>query len=159
MIGGRARSAIRVGRRLTASDLPLLFAAFVIQVLLGTALRVAPARVLARTIARCRGVASRVLRRLVPCPEERLAWAIEGVGRRLPGMSTCLVRALTADLLLGGHPSTAHVRVGVRHAPDGSLESHAWFERDGRILVGGREAAEYTPFMTLDCGKRIADCG
>ena len=134
-------------RRLSRSDVRLLSVALIGEVALGIALRMVPARVLSRAIARYRAGLSRLVR----APEERVAWAIEAVGRRLPWISTCLVRALLADLVLGGAECSGHVTIGVRRAAGGRLESHAWFERNGRILVGGGGADRYVTFMILGC--------
>ena len=142
---------IRVPRRLSRADVRLLLAVLVAQVALGGALRAVPMQSLWRAVQRLRIT----VRRLVPASEERVAWAIEGVGRRLPRISTCLVRALAAELFLGRPDSPGHVRIGVRRSPSGALESHAWFERDGRIIVGGDGAHLYADFATL--GTPILD--
>jgi hypothetical protein len=136
----------RALRRLSRRDLRLLSTVFVGQVALGVALRVASVRVLSRAIAKSRVAA----RRMAMAPEERIAWAIEAVGRRLPWISTCLVRALAADLFLGGPNRPGHVKIGVRRSHAGTLESHAWFECDGRIVVGAAGAHDYVTFMILD---------
>jgi hypothetical protein len=133
------------GRRLSRADVALLIGICVVQTVVGTAVRVVPVRVLSRAIARCRVGA----RRMAMVPEERIAWAIEAVGRRLTWISTCLVRALVADLFLGGAECSGRVKIGVRRSEQGMLESHAWFERDGRILVGAVGVGEYVEFVTL----------
>jgi hypothetical protein len=135
-----------VRRDLSRRDVRLLASAFVAQVALGTAMRVAPISVLCRIVRRLRPIASRI--RLAP--EERVAWAIEAVGRRLPWISTCLVRALAADLLLSGPEGRGGVKIGVTRSEDGTLAAHAWYERGGRIVVGGAEVGAYVDFMTLD---------
>ena len=135
-------------RRLSWTEARLLFAVGIVQLAVGAALRVMPVRVLSSAIARHRGAA-----RLLRAPEERVGWAIEAVGRRLPWISTCLVRALAADLFLGGAPRPGCVKIGVRRSNGGLLESHAWFEREGRILVGGAGADGYVEFATLQVGE------
>jgi hypothetical protein len=133
-------------QRFAAGDVPVLVASFVSQIALAAALRVVPVRLLSQVVARSRSH----VHRLITAPDDRLVWAIEGVGRRLPWVSTCLVRALAADLLLDGAAEMRRVRVGVKRGSNGALESHAWFERDGQILVGRAGAADYTPFMILE---------
>jgi hypothetical protein len=128
------------------TDVPLLSAVLVAQLALAIALRVARVPWLCRLVARSRGTA----RLVVSAPEQRIAWAIEGVGRRLPGISTCLVRALAADLFLSGVEPRGQVTIGVRRSASGTLESHAWFEREGRVLVGGDGVHHYVDFVTLD---------
>jgi Transglutaminase-like superfamily len=127
-------------------DLRLLSAVLVAQVMLGAAIRVVPMSALRRLLQGLRPLASRV----GPEPEERVAWAIEAVGRRLPWLSTCLVRALAADVFLTVPGALTHVRVGVRRSERGALESHAWFERNGRILVGRAGADTYVHLVTLE---------
>lgn len=134
-----------IARRIAAGDVRLLSIVLLTEVTLGVALRLVPLPRLVRAIARCRAAAQR----LAAGSEERIAWAVEGVGRRLPLLGTCLVRALAADLLLGGREA-ACVRIGVRRDENGGLESHAWFERQGRIVVGGDGAGGYGDFTTLD---------
>ena len=130
---------------MTIREARLLSAVLLAQVALGAALRAVPVPWLWRMVQRLRGT----VRRVIPASEERVAWAIEGVGRRLPRISTCLVRALAAELFLGGPECPGHVKIGVRRSPSGALESHAWFERDGRIVVGGDGAPNYVDFVTL----------
>ena len=126
-------------RRLSAQDWRTLGGVLLAQLVLGGAIRVARVRVLWRTIPAFRVAA----RRLVSAPDERVAWAIEAVGRRLPRLSTCLVRALAADLFLSAPGRTGRVRIGVRRGEAGELQSHAWFEREGRIVVGAAGASDY----------------
>src|SRR5881398_2794783 len=60
-----------------------------------------------------------------------------GAVRRTGAYSTCLVRALVAEMLLTGIDRPMRLMIGVRRAADSRLESHAWIERDGRVIVGG----------------------
>ena len=129
-----------------ASDFRLLAIVGLTQLVLGAAVRVARVAALAAAIRRQRGRAQWI----VGAPDERIAWAIEVVGRRLPGISTCLVRALAADLFLTTAARPGHVRIGVRRTAAGELQSHAWFEREARILVGAAGADDYVQFTTLD---------
>jgi hypothetical protein len=71
----------------------------------------------------------------------RLAWSVAASSRFVP-RSTCLVRALTAKLLLSwcGYPS--EIRIGVAKAP--GFQSHAWLVYEGEVLIGGFQPGEYT---------------
>jgi hypothetical protein len=66
---------------------------------------------------------------------QRIGWAIERMGRRVPG-GTCLTQALAADWLLRwfGHPT--RVRFGAATDANGTFRAHAWLESGGRIIVG-----------------------
>lgn len=94
-------------------------------------------------------------RRFVSAPEPRVVWALEATGRRLRGASTCLVKALVAEMLLGSIDRPLHVTIGVRRS-GARLESHAWVERDGRVILGDvrRGAADpgasFAPMLTWE---------
>jgi hypothetical protein len=62
-------------------------------------------------------------------------WAVEAASRRMPDAS-CLTQAVTALLLMRRHGYAARFCVGVARAPGGTLDAHAWLERDGAIVIG-----------------------
>ena len=64
------------------------------------------------------------------------AWALQGVARRMPFRSDCLIRVLAADrvLSLRDWPSEIHLQAGQR--PEG-FTSHACLSCDGVDLTGG----------------------
>ncbi len=78
----------------------------------------------------------------------RVVWAVQGIGRRLPGM-TCLVQALAANTMLSRRGVRARVRIGVRPTTRRAapLDAHAWLEStDGRVLIGDLAGlADYQP--------------
>ena len=82
---------------------------------------------------------------LVRGSDERIIWAIEATGRRLGRLSTCLLRALVAELLLETGNGTICLTIGIRRTAD-TLEAHAWLARDGRVLIGA-PADEYIPMV------------
>ncbi|WP_081716949.1 lasso peptide biosynthesis B2 protein [Leptolyngbya sp. Heron Island J] len=65
-----------------------------------------------------------------------IGWAIHIAGRYTLGTAKCLVRALTAQLLLTryGYPHQLHI--GVAKSAADTLEAHAWIEYQGRVIVG-----------------------
>lgn len=79
-----------------------------------------------------------------------MIWAIEASGRRLGGVSTCLVRAIVAEVALGSPARPLRLTVGVRHAPGGRLQSHAWLADRDRIVIGGSTADQYAPLTAWD---------
>ncbi|MGH9409292.1 MAG: lasso peptide biosynthesis B2 protein [Vicinamibacterales bacterium] len=85
--------------------------------------------------------------RLVPASDDRIAWALEATGRRLGGASSCLGRALLAQMLLSRGDAPVSVCLGVKHPAGGALQAHAWAVRGDRILVGA-PAHEYLPMLT-----------
>ena len=73
---------------------------------------------------------------------EKLIWAANSATRIMPN-STCLANALSACRLFtqNGHASVLHI--GVKRV-DAAFEAHAWLECNGRVVIGGTEAAQFT---------------
>ena len=97
------------------------------------ALRTMPPAALRPRIARLRSFAQLLV---VETSSHDVVRAIEGVGRRLPGISTCLVRAFVAELLLGSPARPLRLTIGVKRTADGLLESHAWVTDQDSVLIG-----------------------
>jgi hypothetical protein len=85
---------------------------------------------------------------------EQAVWAVELAGRLMPQASTCLTKALTAQVLLlrRGHPALVHI--GTVKGVGGEFQAHAWVESGGEVLVGGQELEQYTPLVILNRGTR-----
>jgi len=90
-----------------------------------------------------------LVRHLLRGPEERVIWAIEASGRRLPGLSTCLVRAVVAELALGSPQRPLRLTIGIKRS-EGDVRGHAWVARGGRVLIGGATADQYVPLVAWD---------
>jgi hypothetical protein len=132
--------------RLSTSDWRLLAGASVIQVLTACVLRTMSLPALRTLFARLRPFAKLMLNG----PDERVIWAIEASGRRLAGVSTCLVRAIAVDLCLSTAERPLRLTIGIRRAMAGDLQSHAWVHDRDRILIGGSTAREYLPMVGWD---------
>jgi hypothetical protein len=78
----------------------------------------------------------------------RIAWAVARVSRRIPH-ATCLVRALTAQLLLAKYGFPSELRVGVSKTDGSGLLAHAWLESGGLVVLGGDDLPRYTPLPEL----------
>jgi hypothetical protein len=103
------------------------------QVTLGLALRIMAPAALRLRIARLRPFAQLLVVNTAP---QDVVRAIEAAGRRLPAISTCLVRAFVAELLLGSAARPLRLTIGVKQTPDGRLESHAWVTDHDSVLIG-----------------------
>lgn len=113
------------------------------QVLTAAALRAASI-----ATVRAAGLRCRPLRRLVTNdPDDRVIWAVEATGRRLGRLSTCLVRAIAAEILLDPRGGPVILTIGVRRTGSGTLDAHAWIARDDRILIGSTRD-EYIPLVS-----------
>lgn len=75
-------------------------------------------------------------------PESQVVWAITATGRRLGSLSTCLVRALVAELALSTPHRALQIRMGVRRSVNG-LDAHAWLVDGDRVLLGGPVGDEF----------------
>jgi hypothetical protein len=126
-----------------ARDWWLLSAATAAQLGVGAALRIMP---LAKWRVRARTWRP-IGRSLVHEPDQRIAWAIEATGRRLGRASTCLIRALVAELLLDAHDGPMTLTIGVRKTAAGAFHAHAWLAREDRVLVGATND-EYVPMAS-----------
>ena len=74
---------------------------------------------------------------LLPGSDERVLWAIDATGRRLTGISTCLVRAIVVEARLTTAERPLRLTIGVMRPSGGALQSHAWVLDAERVLVGG----------------------
>lgn len=64
-----------------------------------------------------------------------LAWAINGLSRRLPFRADCLVRVMAVEQILRNRaPFEIHVGAGVK---DDRFSAHAWLTCQGIELTGG----------------------
>ncbi len=85
---------------------------------------------------------------------ERLAWAIRAVSRYLPGTGNCLVQSLAAQTMLARRGYASHLRIGVAKDEGGNFMAHAWVECEGKIVIGGTGASQYTAFPPLEFQRR-----
>jgi Transglutaminase-like superfamily len=136
------RAIVRAGGRLTAADWQLLVTVAVAQVVAAAALCAMPLPALRAGASRFRRPAQFFVRG----SDERIVWAIEATGRRLGRLSTCLIRALVAELVLDSSAGPVSVTIGVRRTASGTLEAHAWLARQERVLIGAT-ADEYVPIV------------
>ena len=83
-------------------------------------------------------------------PLERLIQAVEIMSRYMP-KSTCLTRALAAQMLLSQYRYTSNVKIGVSKE-NGEFEAHAWLEVDNKIILGESDTL-YTTI--LNTGEKI----
>jgi Transglutaminase-like superfamily len=84
---------------------------------------------------------------VAPASADRVVWAVETVGRAIPGMDNCLVQAVAAEAMLvrTGHP--CELRIGAAKNGPGELIAHAWLENEGTVLIGEFELDRYAPFI------------
>ena len=132
----RRLAPVRERRRI--SDWRLVFGAVLTQIVTTVALRTMSFGMLTRAAGRGRPI----VRWLLRGPESRVVWAITATGLRLGSFSTCLVRALVAELALSSPQRALQIRMGVRRNGNG-LDGHAWLVDGERVLLGGPVSNEF----------------
>ncbi len=110
-------------------------------------MRLLPFRTLRRLLNRMTYATPARLRYAYQPSTDKIAWAVETASRHTPGLKTCLVQALAAQLLLArrGHPALLHIGV-VREE---QFQAHAWVESEGKVVIGGSELECYTRLAVL----------
>ncbi len=79
---------------------------------------------------------------------ERITWAVRASSRFVP-QATCLTQALAAQVLLQREGYPAHLRLGVA-LEKSKLQSHAWVESQGKIVIGGPRFEHLTSLPSFD---------
>ena len=75
--------------------------------------------------------------------------ALQRATGRLPWDSSCLVRALAAQLMLRRRNLPTVLQLGVRAGPATELSAHAWLTCGEINIVGDESAAEFTPIAAF----------
>lgn len=73
---------------------------------------------------------------IIPANIQKIIWAINCTDN-LVLKSTCLTKAITAQILLSQHNYLSIVKIGV--LKNTNFEAHAWVEVDGQIILGKSE--------------------
>jgi len=132
MTSHRRTQAIVARRSFTVSDWLLLVRVAVMQVATTVVARIVPLRVVRSIAARL----ARLLFAAASLEDAAVVWAIEATGRRLGGLSTCLVQAVVAEAMLKSSLRPIRLTIGVKRVADGSLRAHAWVATDDCVLIG-----------------------
>ena len=83
-------------------------------------------------------------------PLKKITWAIQVMSQFTP-RSTCLVRALSGQILLSQYGYDSNIKIGVAR-DKGEFEAHAWLEQDGGVILGESEV-DYVPIMDMGYDK------
>ena len=81
--------------------------------------------------------------------EEKIVWTIDVVSRYIL-FTTCLNKALTAQVLLKRYGYLSNLHIGVVKNDKGKLNAHAWVESNGKIIIGDlKDLSRYTALPSL----------
>ena len=97
-----------------------------------------------------------IVRRLAPRPADgtpeddaRLGRAVRRAALLVPG-AKCLAQATAAMIVSARGGRRARMTIGVKLGESESFGAHAWLETPHGIPVGGAEAAQFSPLLTID---------
>ncbi|MEA3030101.1 MAG: hypothetical protein QOG13_1426 [Sphingomonadales bacterium] len=74
----------------------------------------------------------------------RVRWAVEAWGRRVPWRAVCFQRGLAAHRMLRRRGYKSILHYGVAQQETKGLSAHVWVSLDGRPVIGGEEAPNFT---------------
>jgi hypothetical protein len=89
-----------------------------------------------------------------PVNLEQLRWAVTAFSRNAPIRLVCFPQALALHAMLRRRRIASEVLYGAARSADGKLTAHAWLRCDGRVLVGGEVAGDFT---VLDVWKPASE--
>jgi hypothetical protein len=117
-------------------------------VLARLALRLLPFRLISPFLGQLMEKTSSTCSDLEKARSIRVARAIRRVSRYLPIKCTCLVQAITGNVILGseGIPSTLYLGVNRSNA---GLTAHAWLRCGDLFLTGGSEQKDFVAVATF----------
>lgn len=98
----------------------------------------------------------RLVRRLAPSPQDgtpeddaKLGRAVRRAALLVPG-AKCLAQATAAMVVAARHNRRSRMTIGVKLGASEAFGAHAWLETPHGIPVGGDEAAQFAPLLTVD---------
>ncbi|HKH92700.1 MAG TPA: lasso peptide biosynthesis B2 protein [Gemmatimonadaceae bacterium] len=97
-----------------------------------------------------------LIRRIAPTPvdgtaadDARLGRAVRRAAVLVPG-AKCLAQATAAMLLSARYNRRSRMTIGVKLGASEAFGAHAWLETPHGIPVGGAEAAQFAPLLSVD---------
>ena len=103
-----------------------------------------------------RHVHERILRRPPGGKDLPATTTVESLGNavarasRLVPHATCLTQALALQHLLRRCGLRSRVEIGFLRGDEGDVKGHAWLVFEGRVVIGGTGAANFTRTMSLE---------
>lgn len=86
----------------------------------------------------------------------RVVAAVDVADSWVPGSRTCLVRSLTAEVLLRAYGHSFEHRIGVDRDGSDSVRAHSWIESGGEVLIGDLDDLdEYEPLPPISAREDV----
>ena len=76
----------------------------------------------------------------------KIVWWVNSAAKRVPWRAVCFQRGLAVHVMLRRRGIASFLHYGV--AQSDSLKAHVWVSANGRDVIGGEEAANFTRLAT-----------
>lgn len=86
----------------------------------------------------------------------RIAFAIPGMGARVPWRSDCFIQAMAAQRWLRRGQIGSALTIGVRKEPNAQFAAHAWL-KVGDVVVTGGDISGFQPLVTPELDSSSPD--
>lgn len=135
-------------------DKLLLLEALVLTGIIRFAILFIPFNKLARIAGKYKEESSQIISDEEKAITRKISWIVFVVSNRTPWESKCLVRALTAQIMLSTRKVSSTLYLGVARDEEKKLIAHAWLRSGENIITGAHEMAGFT-----EVAKFANDCG
>jgi hypothetical protein len=138
----------------------LIFASFVLMGPVRCAILLIPFRYIAPMLGKKNGSSSTDVKHETLVKAARIGWAVETVSRFTPWESKCLVRAITAQILLRGIGTPSTLYLGMAKDKSSQLIAHAWLRCGNLVLTGASESDNFrniAQFASLTDKENLRD--
>lgn len=130
--------------KLPSRDKILLIEAFFLTGIIRFAILFIPFNRLAKLAGKYKEESSEYLRDVDRFTTKRIGWVVNIISRNTPWESKCLVKALTAQILLKQRKISSTLYLGVAKDKENKLIAHAWLRSGVDIITGGDEKSLFT---------------
>lgn len=143
-------SARKLRKIMTGGRLPLIMTSLMVLAAIRAGMRTIPFATLL-SLVRQRSQPKPTAKRDGRWTQEIIVWSVDRSADVLPGISTCLARALAANIMLANNGYRPTLQIGVAVEDAGKITAHAWVEIDGKVVIGAlADMQRYAPFSALN---------
>ncbi|WPC43293.1 lasso peptide biosynthesis B2 protein [Clostridium sp. JS66] len=130
--------------KIPCKDKILLFQAFFLTGLIRFAILIIAFSTLTKLAGKYKEESPKYLSDMDRFTAKRVSWAVNIISRNTPWESKCLVKALTAQVLLKQKRISSTLYLGVAKDKENKLIAHAWLRSGKDIITGGDEKILFT---------------
>ena len=130
--------------RLSCTLKIMLFEALILTGIVRFSILFIPFNKLARGIGKYKDESTNEVRDIDKEEINKIAWAVGTISTRTPWQSKCLVKALTAQIMLKQRKISSTLYLGVAKDKEKKLKAHAWLRCGMDIITGDSERKGFT---------------